>query len=146
MTKLGLQNLLKIILKQFDHDNRLGLLIGYQEEDLDIQDPSSFLCILGHTVLNQDEISVEDHNYVFSPEVVEKKAQLKLCKFRRVRSAKSGCFQFEVFFIFIFRPSSYLVNLHIKAVFILRMSSYFRLPSFFIPSSFFSLSSFLMSS
>ena len=51
----------------------MGLLIAYQEEDIDIEDSSSFLCVLGHTVLNQDGISVQDHHYVFSPEVVQKK-------------------------------------------------------------------------
>ena len=46
---------------------------GYQQEDIDSQDPCFFLCVLGHIVLNQDRLSVDDHHYVFSPEVVQKK-------------------------------------------------------------------------
>ena len=44
-----------------------------QEEDLDIADPSSFLCVLGNIVLDQDGLPVHDHKYVFSPEVVQRK-------------------------------------------------------------------------
>ena len=46
---------------------------GYQTEDVKITDPSTFLCVLGDVVLGPDGLPVEDHKYVFSPEVVQKK-------------------------------------------------------------------------
>ena len=51
------------------------IILGYQEDDIDISNPSSFLCVLGNTVLNQDGVPVLDHQYVFSPEVVQKKVK-----------------------------------------------------------------------
>lgn len=49
---------------------------GYQEEDIDISNPGSFLCVLENYVLDQDGVPVQDHHYVFSPEVVQKKVSL----------------------------------------------------------------------
>ena len=57
---------------------KLTLLLfkGYQEEDIDILDPKSFLCVLGNLVLDENGIPVEEHKYVFSPEVVQRKVKL----------------------------------------------------------------------
>ena len=51
---------------------------GYQTEDIDISDTSTFLCVLGDVVLGPDGIPVRDHKYVFSPEVVQRKVMINL--------------------------------------------------------------------
>ena len=53
----------------------MTFLKGYQEEDIDILDPKSFLCVLGNLVLDENGIPVEEHKYVFSPEVVQRKVK-----------------------------------------------------------------------
>ena len=56
---------------------------GYQTEDIDISNPSTFLCVLGDVVLGPDGIPVKDHKYVFSPEVVQRKVRMHLISLYR---------------------------------------------------------------
>ena len=51
------------------------LFIGYQSEDIIVSDPSTFLCVLGNVVLDENGLPVQEHKYVFSPEVVQRKVR-----------------------------------------------------------------------
>ena len=42
-----------------------------------IDDPTSFLCVLGNVVIDQNGFPIVDHKYVFSPEVVQRKVIIK---------------------------------------------------------------------
>ena len=53
----------------------IHILLGYQEDDIRTGDASTFLCVLGHLVLDQDGLEVKEHKYVFSPEVVQRKVR-----------------------------------------------------------------------
>ena len=52
-------------------------LIGYQEDDIRTDDTGTFQCVLGNLVLDQDGLPIEDHKYVFSPEVVQRRVDAK---------------------------------------------------------------------
>ena len=54
------------------------LASGYQTEDIEISDTSTFLCVLGDVVLGPDGLPVKDHKYVFSPEVVQRKVMMHI--------------------------------------------------------------------
>ena len=51
------------------------LSLGYQTEDIDVLDPHTFLCVLGTVVMDENGLPVQDHKYVFSPEVVQRKVR-----------------------------------------------------------------------
>ena len=51
------------------------LSLGYQTEDIDVLDPHTFLCVLGNVVMDENGLPVQDHKYVFSPEVVQRKVR-----------------------------------------------------------------------
>ena len=51
------------------------MFLGYQSEDIIVSDPGTFLCVLGNIVIDENGLPVQEHKYVFSPEVVQRKVR-----------------------------------------------------------------------
>ena len=43
-------------------------LHGYQEDDIDPRDPTTFQLVLGHQVLDENGLEKMEHKYVFAPD------------------------------------------------------------------------------
>ena len=79
---MSIKSLLAI---QVDSLNYLDISISqfyrfkaFKRRTFDICDPKTFLCVLGNLVLDDNGIPVEDHKYVFSPEVVQRKVKFNI--------------------------------------------------------------------
>ena len=54
--------------KSFQSGSNFHPYQGYQEDDIDPNDPSTFRLVIGHQVLDENGVEKLDHKYVFAPD------------------------------------------------------------------------------